>query len=65
MDVALAGRPAECEELSRPSARAVDSLSGALTLRREAGAGKTAVLDETAAAVTAAGLLAVAKGAWD
>jgi hypothetical protein len=63
--MALAGRPAECEELSRLPARAADSLSSALTLRREAGAGKTTLLDETAAVTTAAGLLAVAKGARD
>ena len=52
MDVALAGLPAECEELSRLRARAVDSLSGALTLRREAGPGKTMLLDETAGVAT-------------
>ena len=56
--------PTECEELSRLLVRTVDSLSGASTLRREAGA-KTTLLDETAAVVTAAGLLAVAKGARD
>lgn len=46
-------------------ARAIDSLSGALTLRREAGAAKTTLLDETATAATAVGLLAVANGACD
>jgi hypothetical protein len=65
VDVALAGRPAECEELSRLLARAVDSLSGVLTLRREAEAGKAALLVETAAVATAAGLLAAPEGPRD
>jgi len=64
VDVALVGRPAECEKLSRLLARAVDSLSSALTLRREAGA-KTMLSAETAAVATAVGMLAVAEGWWD
>ena len=56
MDVVLVGRPAEREVLGGLLARAAEGYSGALVLRGEAGAGKTALLDETVAAATAAGL---------
>ena len=56
MDVALVGRSAEREALGGLLARAADGYSGALVLRGEAGAGKTALLDETVAAAVAGGL---------
>ncbi len=56
MDVVLVGRPAEREVLGGMLARAAEGYSGALALRGEAGAGKTALLDETVAAAAAGGL---------
>ena len=56
MDVALVGRPAEREALGGLLARAAEGYSGALVLRGQAGAGKTALLDETVAAAVASGL---------
>ena len=56
MDVVLVGRPVEREVLGGLLARAADGYSGALVLRGEAGVGKTALLDETLAAATAAGM---------
>ena len=56
MDVVLVGRPAERQALGGLLARAADGYSGALVLRGEAGAGKTALLDETVAAAVAGGL---------
>ena len=56
MDVVLVGRPAERGVLGGLLARAADGYSGALVLRGEAGVGKTALLDETLAAATAAGM---------
>ncbi len=55
-DVALVDRSAEREALGALLARAADGFSGALVLRGEVGVGKTALLDETAAAAAAAGL---------
>ena len=52
----LVGRSAECDALSGLLARAVDGHSGALVLRGEAGVGKTALLNETVAVATAAGM---------
>ena len=56
MDVVLVGRSAEREALGGLLARAAEGYSGALVLRGEAGAGKTALLDETVAAAVAGGL---------
>src|ERR1700760_2192869 len=56
VDVVLVGRPAEREALGGLLARAAEGYSGALVLRGEAGGGKTALLDQTAAARRAAGL---------
>src|SRR5208283_4368124 len=56
VDVVLVGRPAERGVLGGLLARAADGYSGALVLRGETGVGKTALLDETVAAATAAGL---------
>ncbi len=56
VDVVLVGRPAEREALGGLLARAAEGYSGALVLRGEAGVGKTALLDQTVAAATAAGL---------
>ena len=56
VDVVLVGRPAEREALGGLLARAAEGYSGALVLRGEAGAGKTALLDETVAAAVASGL---------
>ncbi len=56
MNVVLVGRPAERETLGGLLARASEGYSGALVLRGEAGAGKTALLDQTVAAATAAGM---------
>jgi DNA-binding CsgD family transcriptional regulator len=56
VDVVLVGRPAEREALGGLLAGATEGYSGALVLRGEAGAGKTALLDETVAAATAAGM---------
>ena len=56
MDVVLVGRQAEREVLGGLLARAAEGYSGALVLRGEAGAGKTALLDETVAAAVAADL---------
>jgi DNA-binding CsgD family transcriptional regulator len=56
VDVVLVGRSAEREALGGLLARAADGYSGALVLRGEAGAGKTALLDETVAAAVAGGL---------
>ena len=56
MDVVLVGRPTERETLSGLLAKAAEGYSDALVLRGEAGAGKTALLDETAAAATAVGM---------
>jgi hypothetical protein len=58
VDVVLVGRPAEREALGGLLAMAAEGYSGALVLRGEAGAGKTALLDQTVAAATAAGLQA-------
>ena len=55
-DVALVDRSAEREALGGLLAQAAEGYSGALVLRGEAGAGKTALLDETVAAAAAAGL---------
>ena len=52
----LVGRSAERETLGGLLARASEGYSGALVLRGEAGAGKTALLDQTVAAATAAGM---------
>ena len=52
----LVGRSAERETLGGLLARASEGYSGALVLRGEAGAGKTALLDHTVAAATAAGM---------
>jgi DNA-binding CsgD family transcriptional regulator len=56
VDAALVGRSAERGQLSRLLARAAAGYSGALVLLGEAGAGKTALLNETAAAAVAAGM---------
>ena len=56
MNVVLVGRSAERETLGGLLARASEGYSGALVLRGEAGAGKTALLDQTVAAATAAGM---------
>jgi DNA-binding CsgD family transcriptional regulator len=56
VDVALVGRPAEREALGGLLARAAEGFSGALVLRGEAGAGKTALLAETLAVAAADGL---------
>ena len=56
VDVVLVGRPAEREVLGGLLVRAAEGYSGALVLRGEAGVGKTALLDQTVAAATAAGL---------
>ena len=56
MNVVLVGRPAERETLGGLLARASEGYSGALVLRGEAGVGKTALLDQTVAAATAAGM---------
>ena len=53
VDVVLVGRPPEREALVGLLARAAEGYSGALVLRGEAGAGKTALLDETVAAAMA------------
>jgi len=58
VDVVLVGRLAELEALGGLLARATEGYSGALVLRGEAGAGKTALLDETVAAA-ASGLQTV------
>ena len=50
MNEVLVGRPAERGALRDLLARGAEGLSGALVLRGEAGAGKTALLDETVAA---------------
>ena len=55
-DAPLVDRSAEREALGGLLARAAEGYSGALVLRGEAGVGKTALLDETVAAATAAGL---------
>ena len=54
----LVGRPAEREALGGLLAGTAEGYSGALVLRGEAGVGKTALLDETLAAATAAGMQA-------
>ena len=56
MDVVLVGLPAERKVLGGLLARAADGYSGALVLRGETGVGKTALLDETAAAAAADGM---------
>ena len=56
MDVVLVGRSAERKVLGGLLARAADGYSGALVLRGETGVGKTALLDETAAAAAADGM---------
>ena len=56
VDVVLVGRPAERGALGGLLARAAEGYSGALVLRGEAGAGKTALLDETVAAAVAGDL---------
>jgi len=56
VDVVLVGRLAEREVLGGLLARAAEGYSGAVVLRGEAGVGKTALLDQTVAAATAAGL---------
>jgi len=56
VDVVLAGRPAEREVLAGLLTRAAEGYSGALVLRGETGVGKTALLDETAAAAAADGM---------
>ena len=56
MNVVLVGRSAERETLGGLLARASEGYSGTLVLRGEAGAGKTALLDQTVAAATAAGM---------
>ncbi len=55
-DAALVDRSAEREALRGLLASAADGFSGTLVLRGEVGVGKTALLDETVAAATAAGL---------
>ena len=55
-DVAFVDRSAEREALRGLLARAADGYSGALVLRGEVGVGKTALLNETVAAATAAGM---------
>lgn len=59
MNEVLVGRSAERGALRDLLARGAEGLSGALVLRGEAGAGKTALLDETVAAATAAGMQTV------
>ena len=54
--VVLFGRSAEREVLGGLLARAAEGFSGAVVLRGEAGAGKTALLDETLADAAAAGM---------
>jgi DNA-binding CsgD family transcriptional regulator len=56
VDVMLVGRPAERKVLGGLLTRAADGYSGALVLRGETGVGKTALLDETAAAAAADGM---------
>ena len=53
----LVGRSAEREALRGLLSRAAEGFSGAVMLRGEPGVGKTALLEETAAAAVAAGLL--------
>ena len=55
-DAALVDRSAEREVLGGLLARAAEGYSGTLVLRGEVGVGKTALLDVTVAAATAAGL---------
>ena len=57
--MARVDRPAEREALRGLLARVADGHSGAVVLRGEAGVGKTALLDETVAAATAAGMQTV------
>ena len=52
----LVGRSAEREVLRGLLARAAEGFSGAVVLRGEPGAGKTALLEDTVAAAVAAGL---------
>jgi DNA-binding CsgD family transcriptional regulator len=59
VDVVLVGRSAEREALGGLLARAAEGYSGAVVLRGEAGAGKTALLDETVAAAAAVGMQTV------
>ena len=54
--MALVGRSAEREALGGLLARAAEGYSSALVLRGEAGAGKTALLDDTVAAAAAGGM---------
>ena len=56
VDVMLVGRPSERKVLGGLLTRAADGYSGALVLRGETGVGKTALLDETAAAAAADGM---------
>src|SRR5271165_1400980 len=55
-DVPLFGRSTERELLGQLLARCAEELSAALMLRGEPGTGKTALLDDTAAAATARGM---------
>ena len=55
-DVMLVGRSAEREALRGLLARAAEGFSGAVVLRGEPGAGKTALLEDVVAAAAAAGL---------
>src|ERR1700752_3758508 len=54
--VELVGRPVEREALTGLLTRAAEGYSGVLVLRGETGVGKTALLDETAAAAAADGM---------
>jgi DNA-binding CsgD family transcriptional regulator len=56
VDVVLVGRSAEREALRGLLARAAEGYSGALVLLGEAGAGKTALLNDAVAAAAAAGM---------
>jgi len=56
VDALLVGRSAEREALHGLLARAAGGYSGILVLRGEAGAGKTALLEDTVAAAAAGGM---------
>ena len=56
VDALLVGRSAEREALHGLLARAAGGYSGGLVLRGEAGAGKTALLEDTVAAAAAGGM---------
>ena len=58
VEVKLVGRSAEREALGGLLAGAAEGYSGVLVLRGEAGAGKTALLEETLAAAAADGMQA-------